>query len=272
MNRHMLLGLAVLGVCVQATAGSAETLEPSAADVSRPAPSMLSSEAIAFAPGTSSTVLAYRRTPRRTYYPPSARVDPGPPPEREPQGWLTLRGGGYDSEKVNKDDWTVGLKAVGNIGAAVRMGATADLIRRENSDRSIVTEFVDASGNVVRSELTTAESESNLIPVMAVAEIVFPTPFFKPYAGVAGGWEFLNVKAVNYATGIGYDANYDGPGWQLYGGVALAFAKKFQMTAEVFHNEATVDRHVVDPITGAAYEERVDVDGMGLRGGLSFAF
>ena len=37
MNRHAMIGLVVLGVCVQANAGSAETPGPSALDVTRPA-------------------------------------------------------------------------------------------------------------------------------------------------------------------------------------------------------------------------------------------
>lgn len=262
MNRQVLLGLVVLGGCFQAGASPAGTLGPSAMG------SVLSSERSGFVPeAQSSTVLAYRRTPRR--YPPP------PAPEPEPwkaQGWLTLRGGAYDSKNVSDHDWTVGMKAVGVVASSIRMGMTADLIRREDENRTFVTERIDQSGNVVRSEVTTSEAESNLVPLMAVAELVFPTPFFKPYAGIGGGWEFLNVKAVDYSTGLGYEANYNGPGWQLYGGVNLAFSEKFQLTGEVFHNEATVERDVYDPVLGVAYEERVNVGGNGLRGGLSFAF
>ena len=271
MKRQVILGLVLMGGGFQASVGSAGALEPSA---NGPAPvsTVLSAERLAFAPEASPTVLAYRRTPPRTYPPPpSSRYVP-PQEEWKAQGWLTLRGGGYDSKSVSENDWTVGFKAVGVVASSIRMGMTADLVRREGANRTFVTERVDQSGNVVRTELTTSESESNLVPVLAVAELVFPTPFFKPYAGVGGGWEFLNVKAVDYTSGLGYEANYNGPGWQLYGGVNLAFSERFQLNGELFHNEATVEREVFDPVLGAAYEERVDVGGTGLRGGLSFAF
>ncbi|MEO6462221.1 MAG: hypothetical protein ABIP29_04030 [Candidatus Eisenbacteria bacterium] len=219
----------------------------------------------------SGAILEYRRTPRRRTVRRSERTD-WRERSRNPQGWLSIRGGGYDSEQVRKDDWTIGLKAVGNVAPTVRLGASIDLMRRENSDRTIVTESVDASGNTLRREVTTGEAESNLVPLMAVAEVVFPTPAIQPYVGIAGGWEFLNVQAVDYESGIAYEADYDGPGWQLYGGVGLALARRFQLSAEVFHNESTVERRVIDPSAGAAYDERVDVDGTGLRAGLNFAF
>lgn len=274
MKRHAMFGLAVLGVCVQANVGSAETPEPSALDVTRPA-SFASSSVLASAGGdgdrmfaTPPATLEYRRTPRRTARR-STRTDWR---SREPQGWLQIRGGGYDSENVSKDDWTLGLKFVGNVAPTVRLGAAIDLMRRENSDRTIVTEYRDASGNPVRSEVTTGEAESNLVPLMAVAEVVFPTPAIQPYVGIAGGWEFLNVQAVDYESGTEYEADYDGPGWQIYGGVGFALARRFQLSAEVFHNESTVERRVVDPFAGVAYDERIDVDGTGLRAGLNFAF
>jgi opacity protein-like surface antigen len=260
MKRHLVVGLLVLGVCGQANAGSAETPEPSALDVSRPA---------FFSPPPGAT-MEVRRTPRRTYrrY---ERTD-WRERERNPQGWLSIRGGGFDTEGVSKDDWTIGLKAVGKVAPTVRLGGSIDLMRRTNSDRTIVTEYVDASGNTVRSEVTTSEAESNLVPLMAVAEVVFPSPGIQPYVGIAGGWEFLNVQATDFQSGIEYEADYDGPGWQLFGGAAFAVAPRFQLSAEVFHNESTVERRVVDPFAGAAYDERVDVDGTGARVGLNFAF
>ena len=261
MKRHVVTGLLVLGVCGQAGAGSAETLAPAALDVTRPA---------SFSQPAGSEPLAYRRTPRRTPRR-STRTD-WRERDRNPQGWLQIRGGGFDSEDVSKDDWTLGLKAVGHVAPTVRIGGSVDLMRRTNSDRTIVTEYVDAGGNTVRREVTTGESESNLVPLMAVAEVVFPTPGVQPYAGIAGGWEFLNVQAVDYASGIEYEADYDGPGWQIYAGVGLALAPRFQLSGEVFHNESTVERRVVDPFAGAAYDERIDVDGTGVRAGLNFAF
>jgi len=288
-KRYAVVSLAVLGVCVQANAGSAETPGPSALDASRPAffaaepasapasPASASILAVSgghdgtFATPPPGTVSEVRRTPRRLPPRRSYRTD-WRERERNPQGWLTLRGGIFDSEHVNKDDWSVGLKFMGHVAPTVRVGGMADLMRRESGDRTIVTESIDPSGNPVRSEVTTGEAESNLVPLLAAVEVVLPAPGFQPYVGIAGGWEFLNVQAVDYETGIEYEADYDGPGWQIFGGAAFAVAPRFHLNAEVFHNESTVERRVVDPFAGAAYDERIDVDGTGARFGMSFAF
>ena len=288
-RRSTVFGLAVLGVCVQANAGSAETPGPSVLDASRPAffaaepasapasPASASILAVSgghdgtFATPPPGTVSEVRRTPRRLPPRRSYRTD-WRERERNPQGWLTLRGGIFDSEHVNKDDWSVGLKFMGHVAPTVRVGGMADLMRRESGDRTIVTESIDPSGNPVRSEVTTGEAESNLVPLLAAVEVVLPAPGFQPYVGIAGGWEFLNVQAVDYETGIEYEADYDGPGWQIFGGAAFAVAPRFHLNAEVFHNESTVERRVVDPFAGAAYDERIDVDGTGARFGMSFAF
>lgn len=278
MKWAMVIGMTMLGACAQASAGSAETPGPSVLDAARPALFAASTEvpevALAYAGGSGGTFAAppgatlevrrYRRTPP----PPRrhARADRGT------QGWMQVRGGFFDGDEVGKDDWSVGLKAVANVAPTVRVGGSLDLMRRTNTDRTIVSEYVDASGNTVRYEATTGESESNLVPLLAVAEFVMPAPGISPYVGVAGGWEFLNVQAVDYATGAAYEADYDGPGWQIYAGADFELAPRFRLNAEVFHNGATVERRVVDPFAGVAYDERIDVDGNGGRVGLSFAF
>jgi len=183
-----------------------------------------------------------------------------------------VRGGFFDSDQVSKDDWTLGLKAVANVAPTMRLGGTLDLVRRTNSQRTIITEYVDGLGNTVRQEATTGEAESNLVPLLAVAEIVFPAPGIQPYVGIGGGWEFLNVQAVDFATNYAYEADYDGPGWQAYVGADFAVAPRMRLNAELFHNGAIVERRVVDPFVGVAYDERIDVGGNGGRVGLSFAF
>jgi hypothetical protein len=276
MKSSMLIGLVVLGACAPANEGSAETPEPSALVASRPALFAVSSEV----PGT---VLAYAGGSGGTFAaPPGATLEvrryrrPPPPArtrrERDIQGWMQVRGGYYDSDDVAKNDWSLGLKAVANIAPSLRLGGSLDLMRRTNSDRTIVTEYVDATGNTVRSETTTGESESNLVPLMVLAEFVMPTTGIQPYFGLAGGWTFLNVQAVDYANGFAYEADYDGPGWQAYVGADFELAPRLRLSTELFHNGATVERRIYDPSLGAAYDERIDVEGNGGRLGLGFAF
>jgi hypothetical protein len=248
----------LLGACAQANAGAAEAPHTSVLASAHPA-------MFAAAPASEGSVLHARRY-YRTPPPPRARRSRGI------QGWMTVRGGVFDSDDVSKDDWTLGLKAVGNVAPTLRLGGSVDLMRRTNSERTVITEYVDATGHTVRSEATTGESESNLVPLLAIAEFVLPAPGIQPYFGVGGGWQFLNVRALDYEEGYEYEADYDGPGWQAWVGADFEVAPRVRLNAEVFHNEATVERRVYDPFDGVAYDERIELGGNGGRFGLSFAF
>ncbi len=276
MKLRTMIGLVALGACAQASAGSAETPGPSDLAAARPA-------FLAASPGTPGEALAYAGGTEASFAaPPGAtlevrRTRRSPPRvrrvhDRGTQGWMQVRGGFFDGDDVGKDDWTIGLKAVANVAPTFRLGGSLDLMRRTNTERTVVSEYTDASGNTVRTQATTGESESNLVPLLVVAEFVLPAPGIAPYFGVGAGWEFLNVQAVDYTNGFAYEADYDGPGWQVYAGADFELAPRFRLNAEVFHNGATVERRVVDPYAGAAYDERIDVDGNGARMGLSFAF
>ncbi len=286
MSPRMLSLSVVLGVSVLARTGSAETLQPSAEGAARPAffavspevPGAAFAQAPPFGPGAygGGGTLQVRR-----YY----KVPPPPPPvvttqapmqappsgPREPSSWLILRGGIFDADNVAAEDWTVGMKGVGKVGSLLRLGGTVDLHRRTNSVSTINSSYVDGSGNVVQTAVRTVEGESNLVPLMAVAEIMLPIPVLHPYIGIGGGWEFMYVEAFDYTTGFGYDANYGGPGWQVYAGADLAMSRRVRLNAEVFHNDAAVEREVFDPVYGPGYEERIEVGGVGARFGLSFA-
>ena len=256
-KRATTIGLLVLGACAQASAGFAETTPPTVLAAARPA-------VFAAAPETEGSVLyarRYYRAPRERYHRRS----------RGTQGWLTVRAGAFDNDDVSRNDWTIGLKAVGNVAPTFRLGASMDLMRRANADRTVVTEYVDPTGHTVRTESTTGESESNLVPLLALAEFVMPAPGVQPYFGVGGGWEFLNVKALDY-DGYEYEADYDGPGWQAWVGADFEVAPRVRLNAELFHNEATVERRVIDPFAGEARDERIELGGNGARAGLSFAF
>lgn len=187
-------------------------------------------------------------------------------------GWFDVRGGFYDAEDVTANDWTIGMKVVGRVVPSVHAGIAADLHRRSDAQRIITSQYVDATGHTVTTTATSSEAESNLVPLMGVLEFHLPAPGLDPYFGAAGGWEFLNVRVRDFASGIDADANYDGPGYQLFGGVGLPIGPRARLTGEAYWNGATVKRDVVDPSTGYLVQERVKVDGVGGRAGLSFAF
>ncbi len=276
MSPRMLFVNVVLGVSVLARMGSAETQLPSAEGAARPAFFAVSPEvpgvsfelapAPMYAAGGGLATMQVRR-----YY---KTPPPPPPPPRahQPRSLFVVRGGFFDADNVSEESWMMGLKAVGNVSPMFRLGGTVDWQWRTNSTRTVTSTAIDGAGNVVQSSRTIAESQSSLVPLMAVAEFVLPSQGVQPYVGVGGGWEFMYVEAFDYTTGFGYAAHYDGPGWQLYGGADFLVAPNVRLNAEVFHNEATVESNFYDPYYGYATEQRIDADGTGGRFGLSFAF
>ena len=149
---------------------------------------------------------------------------------------------------------------------------TTDLHRRENAGRTITSTYTDPAGNVVTTSTTAVQNESNLWPVMATLEFRLPTGVLEPYVGGGAGWEFLNVQAHDGTTGLSYSANYNGFGYQGFGGLRIPLGSRARLSGEVYYNGANVNRHFFDPVSGNEIEESVDVNGVGARGGLSFAF
>ena len=199
---------------------------------------------------------------------------------REPQygnhrgisGWFDVRGGFFDTQDVSKNDWTIGVKATGKVTPQLSLGMATDLHRRSEAERIITSQYTDPTGHVVTTSSTALEAASNLVPLMGVLEVHVPSVGVDPYFGVAGGWEFLNVRVRDFVSGIEGDANYDGPGYQIFGGAGVPIGPRARLVGEAYWNGSTVKRDVIDPSTGFLVQERIGVDGGGGRAGLSFAF
>ena len=188
------------------------------------------------------------------------------------QGWLDVRGGVFDTDGVSKNDWTLGVKGMGKVTPELSLGLSTDLHRRTHADRVVTSEYTDPTGHVVTTSSTALDAESNLVPLMGVLEVHVPSVGIDPYFGAAAGWEFLNVHVRDFQTGFEGDANYDGPGYQVFGGLGAPIGDRARFVAEAYWNGSTVKRDVVNPQTGYLEQERVDVNGVGARAGLGFAF
>lgn len=215
---------------------------------------------------------AWTRSNVRRYYPRERQRRSYDRRDRSPDGWMQIRGGFYDSDGVGDNDWTVGFKLSGRVVPSLHAGIAADLHRRSDAQRTITSQYVDGAGNTVTTTSTSQQAESNLVPLMASLEFHLPTPGLDPYFGAAGGWEFLNVRVRDFTTGFADEADYNGPGYQLFAGLGIPLGPRAKLTGEAYWNGATLKRDVYDPSSGFLVEERIKVDGAGGRAGLSFAF
>src|SRR5882672_7757576 len=76
-------------------------------------------------------------------------------------GWFEVRGGFYDAEDVSANDWTLGFKVSGRVVPSVSAGIAADLHRRSDAQRTITSQYVDATGHTVTTTSTSLQAESN---------------------------------------------------------------------------------------------------------------
>lgn len=190
---------------------------------------------------------------------------------RGPNGWLTLRGGFFDSDGVAQNDWLVGLKATSVVADKLELGVSTDLQRRSDAERSRVEEFRDPAGNLVRTTVTTFETSSNLIPMLAVIDVKIPAGGIQPYFGLGAGYEVLVVDGTDFTTSTEFSDHFGGFGWQGHAGLSFPLGPRTKLVGEGYWNHATVDRRVRDVSTGVLVKEEIDVNGAGMRAGLAFA-
>ena len=212
----------------------------------------------------------WTRSDVRRYYPEQRRQYVAPAP-RPILGWVTLRAGFFSGQDVSSDDFTMGLKSAWKISPEVQTGIVFDWHMKSDATRTVEYRTYNAVGQPVVSRRAVYELQSDLVPLMGLLEFHLPSGGFDPYVGASGGWEWLTVDAVD-PYGFVYHAHYDGPGYQVYGGVNFPVAPRMKFNVEGFWNGATVEDEYFSGATGQPVEERINMDGGGLRGGFGFAF
>ena len=190
---------------------------------------------------------------------------------RGPDGWLTLRGGFFDTENVPKNDWLAGFSLVGVVAKGVEMGISTDYQRRSHSAGEVINEYRDPSGNLVRTSEPTAQVASSLVPAMGILKLRIPTPGLQPYVGAGAGYEWLFVSGDDFINNTHFSDTFGGFGWQGFGGIDLAINERARLNAEAFWNQSNVSRNLQDP-SGIEVHQQINIRGGGIRGGLSFAF
>jgi hypothetical protein len=137
----------------------------------------------------------------------------------------------------------------------------------------VVTEVPLPGGGTAEQQRVLARSSSNLIPMTAFLQVMPGSDLpLSPYFGVAGGYEVLFLDAQDFETGEEFEATYGGWGWQVWGGATAQISGRTRLAAEVFWNDAEVERDVDDPDTGLALREVIPQNGLGMRAGLTWGF
>jgi len=236
--------------------------------------------------GVSVSYVRYRSTPP----PPPSHVRyrprggssydyPPPPPQqtrrkpRDPDGWMELHGGVMDPDGDAGSIGLGGIKFGGAPDPRVQLGVMVDWAHRGNATTEIITTDTGPNGEEIRTQRELAESATDLVPMLAYLQVGGSgrLPII-PYIGAGGGYQMLFLSAEDFTTGEEFEATYHGWAWQVWGGLAIPLSRTLKLNGEVFRTGGTVGRDVDEIAGGAVLREEVDVDGTGLRVGLSFGF
>jgi len=198
------------------------------------------------------------------------------PPARDTRdygasGFSQLHAGFFDADD-REASLLFGFRGGTSFDDRLQLGVGIDWSHHTDRSTSVISETELPGGGTTVQRLDLARSSSHLVPVMAFVQFSpgegMPV---QPYFGIGGGYEVLWVSAEDFSSGIEYDATFGGWGWQGWAGVAVPLAARSRFTAEVYLNQAEVERDVDDPGFGRV-REVVDVDGGGMRFGVNWSF
>lgn len=183
----------------------------------------------------------------------------------------SLGAGGFDPDKQPGNGLWVNGELGSEVGDALDLGVRVNWYHRTSGQSEVVSTYTDPAGNVGQRVVETSSVETNLVPAMAIVRVRFPVASeFQPYVGGGIGWEWLTVSGTD-ANGFDFQDDYDGFGGQVFAGLNVGVSPNMGLYGEGLWNKSTVSARFFDPVLGDIKDE-IDMDGLGLHGGLRFKF
>lgn len=215
--------------------------------------------------GHPTTLEAVSFQPRRgPYHPPSAAS--------HWRGVSQIHAGFLDPDGPSDVGFDMGFRAGNEIDQMFQLGVGLDWRTKSGNTTSLAHSSVGPGGETIVTQIEAAHFSSNLLPVLAYAQLSGPPRRIVPYVGIAGSWQVLFLQADDYTTGQRFDATYSGWGWQAWGGAGIAMVGRTRLIGEAFLNQGNVGRDVYDPFYGVVVRETISTDGFGARFGVSWGF
>jgi hypothetical protein len=180
-----------------------------------------------------------------------------------------IHGGFFAHEEYGPRSYAGGFRAGPAIDKHVQIGLGVDWYHRTESEREVIADTVHV-GQTIQTTRELSQATSDQIPLLLFLQLSVGKGVV-PYAGIAGEYQFLLLKATDNQTGQGYEANFGGLGWQAWGGLGIDFGRS-RVFGEVFVNAGDVERDVSNSGQVGTYRETINADGGGARFGLSYGF
>lgn len=183
-----------------------------------------------------------------------------------------LHFGFFDPDGGGSNSFVVGLRGGPLVDPHIQIGGAIDWVHR-SEDRTVVAGDPYTQGNTtITPTRVLSRASSNLFPFQLFLQISGDQDMpVIPFGGISGGYQALFLSADDFASQTSFDATFGGWGWQAWAGAGIPLSGQSRLTGEVYINQSDPEREVTD-VTGIAFRERVNADGVGMRFGLQWGF
>lgn len=220
-----------------------------------------------------STLESVRWRPRRWREPDRDRDRERWESHHSSSGLSQIHAGYFDPSGDQESGFLAGFRGGASIDDNIQLGVGIDWTHKTDRQTQVVSRVPIPGGGTTERSIELSRSSSNLFPVLGFIQVSPGNDGdVQPYFGIGAGYEVLFLSAEDFTAQEDFDATYGGWGWQMWGGLAIPLSGKSRITTEIFRNSAEVERDVDDATTGLSYRELVDMDGVGMRFGLSWGF
>ena len=193
-------------------------------------------------------------------------------PSRQVQTVTQIYGGRLDPDGPTDGEFLMGIRTGPKLSKHLQLGLMFDWVRDSDYESSFTTSSPGPGGVNITTKYDYSGAYTDLFPLMGFLQLSLNEKrFISPYAGIGGGYQWLNVTAYD-RYGTWYDANFGGWGWQGWAGVALKVTDGVRISGEAMYNSVELSRNVYDEVNGWTNHETVPMYGVGARFGLAFGF
>lgn len=179
--------------------------------------------------------------------------------------------GFFNPSEFSSSGLVLGFRGGASPDEHIQIGANVDWHYKSERQTDVVSQQTLPTGGSAQVKRVLSSASSNLIPVLGYLQVSgdHSMPVI-PYAGVGVGYEAYFLSADDFNTGAHFDAQYGGFAWQAWGGAQVPLSGRSRLVGEVFVNQAELGRDV--DFNGQTYRETVNLNGSGMRFGVSWGF
>jgi hypothetical protein len=182
-----------------------------------------------------------------------------------------LHVGFFSPSEFSSTGLVLGFRGGAAIDEHLQIGAALDWNYKNERQTSVVSEQSLPTGGSAQVTRVLSRASSNLVPLLGYIQVSGDRSMTViPYGGAGIGYEAYFLSADDFNTGAHFDAAYGGFGWQAWAGAQVPLGGLSRLVGEAFVNMADLGRDV--DINGQTYRETVNLNGAGMRFGVSWGF